>query len=118
MDEPLSALLSKTCKDFLRLEAAHMRFNYGPNVMGNMLKERTKHWRHDPLFVVVDDGVSVLDCRALGDYFLIQIVRDRQERVYPFMIPNADAHVRNDGTLEQLGAQIEKIGNIILAEDI
>lgn len=116
MDEPLSVLLSKTCKDFLRLEAAHLRFNYGPNVMGSMLKERTKHWRHNPVYVVVDDGVSMLDCRALGDYFLIQIVRDAQERVYPFMIPNANAHIRNDGTLDDLQAKIAKIATIIEEE--
>jgi hypothetical protein len=84
--------------------------------MGSMLKERTKHWRHNPVYVVVDDGVSMLDCRALGDYFLIQIVRDAQERVYPFMIPNANAHIRNDGTLDDLQAKIAKIATIIEEE--
>lgn len=106
MDEPLPTLLSKTPRDFLRLEAAHMRFNYGPGVMGTLLRKRVGNTSD---YVVVDDGVSVLDCRALGDYFLVQITRKRLERVYPFMIPDADMYIKNDGTLDDLALSMERV---------
>jgi energy-coupling factor transporter ATP-binding protein EcfA2 len=118
MDEQLSELLSKTPRDFLNLEAMHMRFHFGPGVMGKLLLARVKLWTHAPRYIVVDDGASVLDCRALGRYFLVQIVRDRVERVYPFVIPNADVRVRNDGTIEQLRKKMESIADMVEKENM
>lgn len=113
MDEPLSELLSKTPRDFLRLEAAHMRFNYGPGVMGTMLKARV---RSDRKYIVIDDGVSILDCRALGRYFLVQVTRNGRERVHPFVIPNADVYVRNDGSFDDLMASMERVAAMVVGE--
>jgi hypothetical protein len=109
--EPLFELLSKTPEQFMNLELAHMRFNYGPGVLGKLLLARSKHWSHPPQYVVVSDGTSVLDCRALGRYFLVQVMRDKVERVYPFVIPNADMRVRNDGTVEELGKKMEEVAD-------
>jgi hypothetical protein len=109
MDEPLPELLSKTPRDFLRLEAAHLRFNYGPSALGKMLLARVSRWMMAPMYVVVDDGVSVLDCRALGNYVLVQIVRDKVDRVYPFVMPNAKMHIQNDGTLDDLKSKVASL---------
>ena len=83
-DEVIGELLNKTRRDFLNLEAMHMRFHYGPGVLGKLLLARSKRWLHAPQYVIVDDGTSVLDCRELGRYFIVQVMRDRVERVYPF----------------------------------
>jgi len=111
MDEPLSELLLKTPRDFLNLEAMHLRFHYGPGVMGKLLVARANQWTRPPKYIVVDDGASVLDCRELGRYFLVQIIRGGMERVYPFVIPNADVHMRNEGTIEELKAKMEQVAD-------
>ena len=110
-EESMSELLWKTPRDFMRLEAAHLRFNYGPNIMGKMLRARAKERTISAKYIVVDDGVNILDCRVLGDYKLIQITRDNVERVYPFMIPGAHITVRNNGTIAQLEMKIRLIAD-------
>lgn len=82
--EQVPELLSKTPIQFINLELAHMRFNYGPGVLGKLLLARSRKWSRPPQYIVVSDGTSVLDCRALGRYFLVQVMRERIERVYPF----------------------------------
>ncbi len=90
-------------------EAAHMRFSYGPSVMGRLLVRRAGRWRSDPAYIVVDDGSSINDVRVLGDYFLVRIERSRAERVYPFTIPNPHMVIHNDSTLAQLELQVQKV---------
>lgn len=113
MDEPLPELLTKTPRDFLRLESAHLRFNYGPVAVGKLLLARVKRRLRVPEYVVVDDGASVLDCRVLGKYYLVQVVRSKVERVYPFVMPNACTCIYNDGTLEQLKKKVEELAREI-----
>ena len=117
LEESISELLWKTPRDFLRLEAAHLRFNYGPNVVGRLLQARAKQMAIDPKYIVVDDGTSILDCRTLGDYRLIQITRDNIDRVYPFMMPNAHMTIRNNGTVAQLEAKVRLIADKLEDEE-
>jgi hypothetical protein len=95
----------------LEAEAAHLRFNYGPNVMGKMLQTRAKENVINPKYIVVDDGTNVLDCRVLGNYRLIQITRDSVERVYPFMIPNAHVVIRNNGSIAELEVKMKLVAD-------
>lgn len=111
LEESMGELLWKTPRDFLRLEAAHLRFNYGPNVMGKMLQTRAKENVINPKYIVVDDGTNVLDCRVLGNYRLIQITRDSVERVYPFMIPNAHVIIRNNGSIAELEVKMKLVAD-------
>lgn len=111
LEESMGELLWKTPRDFLRLEAAHLRFNYGPNVMGKMLQTRAKENVINPKYIVVDDGTNVLDCRVLGNYKLIQITRDSVERVYPFMIPNAHVIIRNNGSIAELEVKMKLVAD-------
>ncbi len=90
-------------------EAAHMRFSYGPNVMGRLLVRRTSRWKSDPRYIIVDDGSSINDVRILDNYFLIRVERSRAERVYPFTIPNPHMVIHNDGTMAQLELQVLKV---------
>jgi hypothetical protein len=115
--EQVPELLSKTPVQFINLELAHLRFNYGPGVLGKLLLARSSRWSHPSQYIVVSDGTSVLDCRALGRFFLVQIMRDKVERVYPFVIPNANVKVQNDGTLEELEAKMEKVADKIEEEN-
>ena len=114
MDEPISALLSKTPRDFINREAMHMRFSYGPGVLGKLLAARAHRWARSPQFIVVDDGTSILDCRELGGFFLVHVNRDRVERVYPFSIPNPDATITNDGDILRLRLHVIKIADKVI----
>lgn len=113
LEESMGELLWKTPRDFLRLEAAHLRFNYGPNVMGKLLQTRARENIINPKYIVVDDGTNVLDCRVLGDYRLVQITRDRVERVYPFMIPGAHVTIRNSGTIAELEVKMKLLADTL-----
>ena len=117
MEKPISELLSRTPRDFLNREAAHMRFSYGPGVLGKLLATRAKRWQRQPRYIIIDDGTSILDCRELGRYFLVHVNRDRVERVYPFSIPNAEMVVYNDGTLEKLKLWAVKIADRVIADE-
>jgi len=111
MDEPISVLLSKTPREFINREAAHMRFSYGPGVLGKLLAARSRRWQKQPMYVIIDDGTSGLDCRELGGYFLVHVNRDRVERVYPFAIPDPDMVIYNDGDVTKLRTWAAKIAD-------
>lgn len=101
-DEPLAALLGKTPRDFALREQQHMRFAYGPDVLGRLLRIRAEQSSVHPRFVIADDGTSIQDIRALQNVSLIRVNRERIERIYPFTIPNPNYVLPNRGSIDEL----------------
>ncbi len=114
MDAPISLLLSKTARDFVLREAAHMRFSYGPGVLGKLLDARSRSNRGDNQFVIVDDGSSITDIQGLESYFLVRIERSKVERVYPFVIPNPDMVVLNDRDVKHLQEKMREVADVLV----
>jgi hypothetical protein len=109
MDEPIYELLYKTPRTFIQLQSQHMRFAYGPGVLGRLLASRIKRYTQPPEYVIVDDGTNITDLRELGQYVLVRMDRDRIERVYPFAIPDPDYSIMNSKGVPWLKQQIEKL---------
>lgn len=101
-DTPIQQLLNRTPRDFALREQQHMRMSYGPDVLGRLLLTRSQKWLPHPRFIIVDDGTSIQDIRALPSVSLVRINRSNVERVYPFTIPNPDYVLSNKGSLDDL----------------
>lgn len=108
--------LGKTPRDFMLREQQHMRFTYGPGILGQLLEKRAAQWKSNPQYIIVDDGTSINDVRALGDYLLVRIDRDTVERVYPFTIPAPKYVISNKGTLMDLHTLAVRLTKQIMGE--
>jgi len=116
MDTVIYELLYKTPRMFIQLQSQHMRFAYGPGVLGRLLVVRSKRWKSQPDYIVVDDGTSVNDLRELGNYVLIRMDRDRIERVYPFTIPDPHYSIMNSKDVPWLKLQTEKLATDLIEQ--
>lgn len=105
IDNPMPQFRDTTARMFMMREMQHMRFSYGPSILGDLLKMRCGR----PHFIIVDDCSSILDARALGNYTLITVERSPVERVYPFAVSGPSLMIRNDGTLDDLERKVEAI---------
>lgn len=115
IDEQLPGM-DKTPRDFMLREQQHMRFSYGPGILGRLLHVRSQRWKPTPRFIIVDDGTSLNDVRELGKYILIRINRDNMERVYPFTIPNPNYVLSNKGPIGALEYNIEQLVKRIIED--
>lgn len=101
--------LGKTPRDFMLREQQHMRFTYGPSILGRLLMHRSLQWKKRPQYIVVDDGTSYSDVAYLGSYVVIRMSRESVERVYPFEIPNPNYVLSNKGDLNSLNISVDKM---------
>lgn len=105
IDKPIPLIRNSTTRMFIMREMQHMRFSYGPSILGDLLKVRCGM----PHFIIIDDCSSILDARALGNYTLITVERSPVERVFPFAVSGPSLLLHNNGTLDDLERKVEKI---------
>lgn len=113
IDEVIPSL-GKAPRDFIRMTHQHMRFSFGPDVLGRLLRDRAMQFKERYEHIIVDDGTSLSDVKALGEYTLIRIDRENSERIYPFTIPNPHYVLPNRGTLTGLEIGVRNIVKNIL----
>jgi hypothetical protein len=113
MTDPIEALSNKSLREFIQREQQHMRFNYGPRVLGVLLRARIEGHK-PPMYCVVDDGVNANDVLGLGQYVLVDVARKSVESAYPFTIPGADFYVRNDGSEDRLRLKMQQLAPRII----
>lgn len=105
--DPIELLGGKSLRDFIQREQQHMRFNYGPRILGQLLKARVEQVKPD--YCIVDDGNNVNDVNGLGTYTLIDVARKSIESAFPFTIPGADIYIRNDKGLNDLSITMRQL---------
>lgn len=105
--DPIELLGGKTLRDFILREQQHMRFNYGPRVLGSLMKARVEQDKPD--YCIVDDGTNINDINGLGSYTLIDVTRKGVETAFPFTIPGADYYIRNDKAVNDLDTAMRQL---------
>lgn len=118
-DSPVAILAGKSIRDFVINQSDYMKQEYGDDIYGRLLVNRTLRRNPKPYFVVADSSNDADELDALrDDAILIRIERagynfKRDSRQY---LDRPLYTLKNNGNLADLWIAIEKLGLWIMEQ--
>lgn len=111
-DTPVAILSGRSIREFIIRQSDYMKEEYGEDIFGRLLVNRTLRKNPKPAFVISDSSNDGAELDAIPNAVLVRIERDGYEFKNDSRqsLPNPQYTLKNNGNLGDLWVRVEKLG--------